>query len=234
MNNLEEKIKEILESDPVYTILGTGFQRALVDGSKPEIIGVTSFMFGDYTIDRLLEELEFSCKRCGGCCKIDAARMCPYLERKDDILSCKIHEKPNYPLICYSFPFVIGEIPEYMGARIEFMNGKVRYKLGIFENIGLIVEPDLPCFEGRGKKLKNIFIDVLKKLLEVNENSVIWGELLTKVDIVSFGFSTPEDILKLSEKDVEKKKEDVENWMRGIIREKRNRIKKKLEELETY
>jgi len=64
---------------------------------------VEEFVIGKKTMERILS-LNFECQKCGNCCQYKG-KSCGELENKVGTYSCRIHDKPEYSLTCFSYPF---------------------------------------------------------------------------------------------------------------------------------
>lgn len=131
------------------------------------------FCFTEETVEMLMG-LRFGCKRCGSCC-IDADEQpCGYLHGDGELKGCNIHEMQNYPVSCYSHPFIIDEIftdgwgRRWVGKYDPIAHKKVgeytRWEFGLIGGVlTLIIHPTAPCWDG-GKPLREHYINVLDAL----------------------------------------------------------------------
>jgi len=68
-----------------------------------------SFIFGKKTVAGLMG-LTYGCKRCGTCCENQLGERCMHLEDPEaKTKTCTNHGKPDYPLQCALYPFIISE-----------------------------------------------------------------------------------------------------------------------------
>jgi hypothetical protein len=77
--------------------------RSYIDLRMSSMPKVEEFVIGKKTMERILL-LNLECQRCGNCCQYKG-KSCKELENEAGMYSCRIHDKPEYSLTCFSYPF---------------------------------------------------------------------------------------------------------------------------------
>jgi Fe-S-cluster containining protein len=128
------------------------------------------FIFGKKTIDALMK-IMYGCKRCGTCCENPLGERCEHLEDPEaEAKACTLHDKPDYPLICALFPFIISDAAiAGQGRRFKRLSGRkdlsTDYSFGIIDHIALQVGPHHPGWLQGTTTLRELWADAKRKIL---------------------------------------------------------------------